>query len=116
MTNIHCTHCNRPLSGGLDTFGSVGGERCFDCYFEEEPGVDLLELELLETIRLARIELDALLDRDWANDITPDERDDCEYERAFYEAELVGAYATLEEHRRRVDERVDRWRESVGAA
>lgn len=27
-----CTSCQKSLTGGLDTFGDVGQEMCWDCY------------------------------------------------------------------------------------
>lgn len=29
---MNCSLCNKPLSGGMDTFGEVGQEMCWDCY------------------------------------------------------------------------------------
>ena len=29
--DLHCTICCKPLTGGLDTWGYVGLEMCFDC-------------------------------------------------------------------------------------
>jgi hypothetical protein len=31
MMELYCTICKTPLTGGLDTWGHVGLEMCFDC-------------------------------------------------------------------------------------
>lgn len=62
MSDLHCVYCTRPLSGGLDTYGLVGEEQCFDCYLTPEAEVDVFEDECLETIRLTLIEMDAIDD------------------------------------------------------
>ena len=33
MIDIHCDHCDKPLTGGLDTYGWPGN-LCWDCYAE----------------------------------------------------------------------------------
>ena len=34
MTDLKCTCCEKPLSGGIDTFGDIGQEMCWTCYSE----------------------------------------------------------------------------------
>ena len=34
MTDLHCTICTTPLTGGLDTYGDVGAELCIDCWYD----------------------------------------------------------------------------------
>lgn len=29
---LHCTCCHTPLTGGLDTYGDVGEEMCWECW------------------------------------------------------------------------------------
>ncbi len=38
MTDLRCYKCDKPLSGGLDTFGAVGAEMCWDCYAATNAG------------------------------------------------------------------------------
>jgi hypothetical protein len=33
VTEIACTVCQQPLTGGLDTYGNYSEEVCFACYF-----------------------------------------------------------------------------------
>jgi len=40
-TPITCTACQRPLTGGTDTFGDIGHPTCQDCFAEHG---DLLEI------------------------------------------------------------------------
>lgn len=44
MRKLNCTGCQKPLGNGLDTFGDVGCEFCWDCYGalngESGPGHD----------------------------------------------------------------------------
>ncbi len=34
MSEKRCIRCDKPLSGGLDTFGAIGLEMCWGCYAE----------------------------------------------------------------------------------
>lgn len=34
MSETKCCICNKELTGGLDTFGRVGEERCAPCWWE----------------------------------------------------------------------------------
>ena len=72
-------------------------------------------MELLETIRLATLELDAIEDSlcyaaEPEEDVSFEED-----ERDFFRAELYAAYNDLDEHHRRKYEPLERWREVVGA-
>lgn len=43
MMNVQCAVCEKPLSGGVDTFGDVHAPLCWDCfsaYLDEELNVD----------------------------------------------------------------------------
>lgn len=71
MSDLHCSICGKELSGGLDTYGKVGEELCFDDYFYPPEQDDLIEAEyqdaideLEEEIRDLEIEIDTLEDGD----------------------------------------------------
>jgi len=56
---ICCKVCKVELSGGLDTFGVVGAERCFECYF----GVESNELvEAFDSIGYLEMTYDEALE------------------------------------------------------
>jgi hypothetical protein len=59
MSDVACTKCGCPLSGGLDTYGQVGDEQCFDCFMTPDlsEDVDLLKAELSDArARLSDLE------------------------------------------------------------
>ena len=35
---MKCTFCDKPLTGGLDTFGLYGEEACWECYAKRAAG------------------------------------------------------------------------------
>lgn len=52
---MNCKRCGKELSGGLDTYGMVGEELCFDCHFTPEPPpVDKTLASLLEEAQDAK--------------------------------------------------------------
>jgi hypothetical protein len=117
MTNVPCTHCGTPLTGSLDTYGDVRDEQCFACYFADVLEVDVRELELLETIRLSEMELDAVEDMLlWDSELEADEVEDYKRQREFFRVEIIAALADLEIHRERRYEPLNRWLEIVGIA
>ncbi len=66
---MNCTCCQQPLTGGLDTYGDVGQEMCWDCWSElvfepADPYLDLRKLiasEFVETIAVEPDESEKLL-------------------------------------------------------
>ena len=52
---MNCTRCGKELSGGLDTYGMLGAELCFECHFTpEQPPVDKTLESLLEEVQDAK--------------------------------------------------------------
>lgn len=34
-SEIYCDICETPLTGGVDTFGSIGSSLCYHCYYQQ---------------------------------------------------------------------------------
>lgn len=117
MNTINCTHCGTPLTGTLDTYGDVGDEQCFKCYFADVSEVDIRELELLDTIKYAEIEVDAAEDALWWHSKGDEETLEALTDHLWLvRGELNAALQDLELYRQRTHEPLERWRELVGAA
>lgn len=85
MDNLHCSVCGKALSGGLDTFGDVGFELCFEDYANPPDDDDpLIEAEREDAIDALMEEIAEL---EWELE-TVDEDELGEDEAALYEMEL----------------------------
>jgi uncharacterized Zn finger protein (UPF0148 family) len=57
MTQLSCTHCGTPLTGGLDTFGEIDAPMCQKHFFAHPPPTE-------DDLRIAELndELDGIYD------------------------------------------------------
>lgn len=75
VTALKCWSCNNPLSGGLDTFGAIGQEQCWNCFIHEYPIFQSDPEEDLEEI------LDQLEEDDEEISNCQDALDEAEYQK-----------------------------------
>lgn len=107
-----CMCCGKALSGGLDTFGDVGAEMCFDCWLallneQPEEHVDIRELmddEDDETVETLQQELEGV----------QAEIDELEERRDSLEARLWQLKDAAEKPMRDAKQALEKWQQLAG--